>query len=125
MYIKHLDQKDVHGALESIGAQYDRLISENKSLREQLARFNESDAIMKQKRITEGIWRRSLLVMTDKEAEAEIAFREAHNHFNGTKIGMTSSTFQYEISGTGIGTVLKIKCPFCGEERDITDYEAW
>lgn len=26
---------------------------------------------------------------------------------------------------TGIGTIFKVKCPICGEEKDITDSEAW
>lgn len=28
-------------------------------------------------------------------------------------------------TGTGIGTILHVKCPICGEEEDITDMEAW
>lgn len=35
------------------------------------------------------------------------------------------SNFIYDLTGTGIGTVIKIKCPVCGEEQDITDYDCW
>lgn len=71
------------------------------------------------------IRKRSLLVMTEKEAESEIRFRDEHAHFRGTKMSLFHSTFQYEITGTGIGTILKIRCPQCGQEQDITDYDAW
>lgn len=125
MYIKRLDQRGVHDALKNVGYEFDRLIEENKSLRERIAKFNEAEVIAEQKAIAEDIRKRSLLVMTEKESDAEIAFRNAHNHYRGLKIGMYGSTFQYEISGAGIGTVLKIRCPVCGEERDITDYDAW
>ena len=27
--------------------------------------------------------------------------------------------------GTGIGLITKVKCPICGEEKDITDIEVW
>lgn len=33
--------------------------------------------------------------------------------------------YLYELTGTGIGTAITIKCPVCGEEKDITDYDCW
>ena len=35
------------------------------------------------------------------------------------------SRFIYDLQGTGIGTVVKIKCPICGAEEDMTDIESW
>lgn len=125
MYLNHLSQKDVHEYLEAVGRQYDRLNDENKSLRERIASFNEADEIKKHSDAVRDIRKRSLLVMTEKEAEAEIRFRDEHAHFRGTKMSLFHSIFQYEITGTGIGTILKIRCPRCGQEQDITDYDAW
>lgn len=125
MYLNHLSQKDVHEYLEAVGRQYDRLNDENKSLRERIASFNEADEIKKHADAVKDIRKRSLLVMTEKEAESEIRFRDEHAHFRGTKMSLFHSTFQYEITGTGIGTILKIRCPQCGQEQDITDYDAW
>lgn len=31
------------------------------------------------------------------------------------------NTYIYEITGTSIGEIIKIKCPICGEELDITE----
>jgi hypothetical protein len=28
-------------------------------------------------------------------------------------------------NGSGIGTIISVKCPICGEEQDITDYTNW
>ena len=125
MYMHHLDKKGVHEYLAAVGRQYDRLDDENRSLRERIASFNESDAIKEQKEIADNIRKHSLIILTEKEVESEIRFRDAHNHHRGLKVGLFSSTFQYEITGTGVGTILKIRCPVCGEERDITDYDAW
>lgn len=36
-----------------------------------------------------------------------------------------SSTFQYIFEPNGIGTVVTIKCPYCGETKDITDIDCW
>lgn len=125
MYLNHLSQKDVHEYLEAVGRQYDRLNDENKSLMERIASFNEADEIKKHADAVKDIRKRSLLVMTEKEVQSEIRFRDEHTHFRGTKMSLFHSTFQYEITGTGVGTILKIRCPQCGQEQDITDYDAW
>lgn len=90
-----------------------------------IASFNEANEIKKHADAVEDIRKRSLLVMTEKEVESETRFRDEHTHFRGTKMSLFHSTFQYEITGTGIGTILKIRCPQCGQEQDITDYDAW
>ena len=28
-------------------------------------------------------------------------------------------------TGTGVGVILKVVCPICGESEDITDTEVW
>ena len=60
-----------------------------------------------------------------KEKEAYETFEREHIHDR-----MTSKTHgglvPYLIpEGTGIGTLLRVKCPICGEEKDITDIGAW
>lgn len=35
------------------------------------------------------------------------------------------SHFIYDITETGIGTIVKVKCPACGVEEDITDVNNW
>ena len=61
----------------------------------------------------------SLQVLSDKEISQ---FREfKYNHYKTYK---TNDVLVF-LSPTGIGTVIKIKCPECGEEVDITDCDNW
>ena len=61
----------------------------------------------------------SLQVLSDKEISQ---FREfKYNHYKSCK---TNDVLVF-LSPTGIGTVIKIKCPKCGEEVDITDIDHW
>lgn len=60
-----------------------------------------------------------------KEKKAYEEFEKKHMHdrltskYNGGRGPYLIPT------GTGIGTILKVKCPICGEEEDITDTEVW
>jgi hypothetical protein len=36
-----------------------------------------------------------------------------------------STPFKYIFTPTGIGNAVTIKCPCCGEEKDITDVSCW
>ena len=61
----------------------------------------------------------SLQVLSNKEMSQ---FREfKHSHY---KTCGTSDTWVL-LSPTGIGTAIKLKCPKCGEEVDITDIDHW
>ena len=62
---------------------------------------------------------------SQKELNAYNQFIKDHMHdretskYNGGRAPYLIPTH------TGIGTVLHVKCPICGAERDITDTEAW
>ena len=62
---------------------------------------------------------------SEKEKQAYLDFEKAHTHdrlsskYNGGRAPYLIPT------GTGFGTNLKVKCPICGEEKDITDTEVW
>ena len=61
----------------------------------------------------------SLQVLSDKEMSQ---FREfKYNHYKSCK---TSDVLVF-LSPTGIGTIIKLKCPKCGEEVNITDIDHW
>ena len=61
----------------------------------------------------------SLQVLSDKEM---LQFKEfKHSHYKSCG---TSDTWVL-LSPTGIGTAIKLKCPKCGEELDITDCDHW
>ena len=66
------------------------------------------------------IRRRSLLIMLDAECGANKRFLEHHHKKCGN-----GNIFQYELHGTGVGIVIRVKCPVCGEQEDITDTDNW
>ena len=55
-----------------------------------------------------------------EQARAESFFKEHKQCYKSSTIGGG-----YEFWPTGIGTVIKCKCGFCGAEQDITDYDCW
>ena len=61
----------------------------------------------------------SLQVLSDKEMSQFKEFKYSHYKSCGT------SDVWVLLSPTGIGTAIKLKCPKCGEELDITDCDHW
>ena len=61
----------------------------------------------------------SLQVLSDKEMLQFKEFKHSHYKSCGT------SDVWVLLSPTGIGTAIKLKCPKCGEELDITDCNHW
>lgn len=95
-------------------------------LRKALSEYNKDYEISKYKEQAEDIRNHSLLIMSDREMKDEKAFREHHYELhNGGKYKSIANTYVYELTGTGLGCLIKIKCPICGEEKDITDTDSW
>ena len=61
----------------------------------------------------------SLQVLSDKEMSQFRDFK--HSHYKTCK----TNDVWVLLSPTGIGTAIKLKCPKCGEELDITDCDHW
>lgn len=61
----------------------------------------------------------TLAVLSPVEYERAKTFRE--KHYQSCK----NNRYIYDLEGTGIGTIVKIKCPVCGEEKNITDLDSW
>lgn len=62
--------------------------------------------------------------LTEKEEEEYKKFMEEHIHkdiYTGAIGGGQSITFQ----PNAIGRAVICKCGLCGEEKNITDYDAW
>ena len=61
----------------------------------------------------------SLQVLSNKEMSQFREFKHSHYKTCGT------SDVCVLLSPTGIGTIIKLKCPKCKEELDITDINYW
>ena len=71
------------------------------------------------KKEIERLWNNSIYVCVGNEKEMYNEFKTKHYKSCGT-----SNTI-IELTPTGIGTAIKVKCPICGEEVDITDTNCW
>ena len=61
----------------------------------------------------------SLQVLSDKEMSQFREFKHSHYKNCGT------NDVYVLLSPTGIGTIIKLKCPKCSEEVDITECDHW
>lgn len=113
-------EKNIQQSVETIKQSVDYLIRDNKALRLQIKEFNKDTEIQAKDKELKSVWDHALCVMSDKESKTRRKFVEQHYKSCGN-----AGTYIYELSGTGIGTVIKIKCPVCGAEEDITDYDSW
>lgn len=109
--------------LEQLKLLYEHECDANRSLRKTLNEYNKDTEVQEKQKQIDDLWRRSLLVMSPKEADAERAFR--YKHYERHHAYSHCSTYTYEITGTGIGNIIKITCPICGESEDITDTDSW
>ena len=62
----------------------------------------------------------SLCILSDKESSELSRFKLEHFNSCGN-----SSRFIYDILHTGIGTIIKVRCPVCEKDEDITDNGSW
>lgn len=113
-------KRDMRKLLCEVQAEYDRQANATEYFRKQCQAFRKDQEIQELETQVAALRHRSLHVMS--EAEYNLAENFRHYHYEKCKNG---STFQYELSGTGIGTIISIICPVCGERKDITDIESW
>lgn len=113
-------EKNIESSLVKIKESADYLVQRNRELSEQLNQYDENAGIKAKEDKIRSIYQRAVAVLSPVEHERCKAFREHHYQFckNGGR-------FIYDLQGTGIGTIVKIKCPICGIEKDITDAESW
>lgn len=110
---KHFRQKEI---------EYQRTI---RILRDKLKQCNQDkESILAEKLQLEdeiqSIQQRSISVLSPVEYDCDKNFRD--RHYQSCKNG---GHYVYDLEGTGIGTIVRVKCPVCGIEEDITDYEVW
>ena len=98
----------------------------NEKLQERLREYNKDEEIASRNDMIKRLEKNALLIMSDKETENRLKFIERHYklHNNG-KFKAIGNTYIYSLTGTGLGTLITIKCPICGEEEDITDTNSW
>lgn len=62
--------------------------------------------------------------LSDIENEMANTFKELHKKCR-PKGREVYAPYSYIFTPTGIGVAVKIVCPYCGENKDITDVGCW
>lgn len=106
--------RDFKGLLKDVQDEYDFLAELNKSLQKKVAEWNKDEEIQRAVEMAEYCRTHSLCQMSDNEKKAERAFRDSH--YKSCKNG---SKYLYELTGTGIGTAITIKCPVCAKKKTL------
>ena len=115
---------NIQDLLAKVQKQYDALEEENQRLRNELFNYSKEEEVKKAKDHAKYIADHALLLMSDDEIAAAAEFKKKHYEKCYPKAKVTSSWI-YRLSGTGIGTVIEITCPYCKESADITDISSW
>lgn len=113
-------EKNIQQSVETIKKSVDYLVRDNKALRATINRYDKESGIKAKEDEIREIHQRAITVLSPKEYERDKAFRDRHY-----QICKNGSRFIYDLQGTGIGTIVKVKCPVCGIEEDITDIDSW
>lgn len=115
-----LDNQIFDECLETIKRAYQSVCDSRDSLREQLSSWNKDEEIQAARRQAEEYRRLSLFQCSEKEMVSIKEFRSRHDQSCKNR-----DCYQYELTRTSIGTGIKIRCPRCGEEENVTDFDCW
>ena len=113
-------EKKIKKSVETIKKSVYYLVRDNKALRATIKRYDKESGIKAKEDEIQSIQKRAISVLSPVEYDRDRAFRERHY-----QLCKNGSRFIYDLQGTGIGTIVKIKCPICGKEEDITDLDSW
>ena len=120
--------EDFDKTIEKLKVSYEYMKEKVKKMQETLDEWNKDEEIQKLKEEKKYITNHCLLGgLSDKELADIKAFQKKHYETccgNG-KYKSKGNTWRYEISGTGLGHIIKIQCPECNEWLDVTDIDNW
>lgn len=120
MSTNYLFKQDIKKLLVGIYEEYDRQVSLVEYFRNKCKEFRKDEEMQQLEDELKRTKSLSLHLMSEKERKDEQDFR--HTHYERCGNG---NDYVYELIGTGIGTVIYITCPVCGEQKDITDIGDW
>lgn len=118
--IKYSAKKDMRELLECVQAEYDKQVNLVDYFRKKCEAFRKDNEIQKLEKKAAELRMYSIHVLSEKEYINDTAFRKAH-----CMSCRNEGTFQYELTETGAGTIIFVRCPVCGKSKDITDTSSW
>ena len=117
--------KDFDEMLEKVREQYHYMEERVSEAQRAVREFRKDEEIADANARADYFASHSLHTFSDKERESDRAFREKHYEMHKSHTKASGNTYIYTLTGTGIGTCITVKCPICGEEEDITDFDNW
>ena len=121
---KELSQM-VFNSIEYYKNRADRIAKDNKDLREKGLEMAEEGLKNQITRLEERLKMSYGEFASQKEKDRYEDFTKRHMHDRATSRANGGKCPYLIPTGTGIGTILHVKCPICGEEEDITDGDVW
>ena len=117
--------KDVKKILQELSDEIELMQEDHNDLVESYRKLKDEkfkdEEIKRLKEELDFYQRNTLVTLSDKQRENARRFQK--EHYENCETGMIS--FKYIIIPTGIGNVVEIRCPKCGEILDLTDYDLW
>ena len=117
--------KDVKKMLQELSDKIELMQEDHNDLVESYRKLKDEkfkdEEIKRLKKELDFYQRNTLVTLSDKQKENARRFQK--EHYENCDTGMMS--FKYTIIPTGIGNVVEIRCPKCGEILDLTDYDLW
>ena len=110
--------QELSDKIELMQEDHDDLVESYRKLKDE--KFKDEE-IKRLKEELDFYQRNTLVTLSDKQRENARRFQKEHR--DNCETGMRS--FKYTIIPTGIGNVVEIRCPKCGEILDLTDYDMW
>lgn len=110
--------QELSDKIELMQEDHDDLVESYRKLKDE--KFKDEE-IKRLKKELDFYQRNTLVTLSDKQRENARRFQK--EHYENCKTGKVS--FKYTIIPTGIGNVVEIRCPKCGEILDLTDYDMW
>lgn len=110
--------QELSDKIELMQEDHDDLVESYRKLKDE--KFKDEE-IKRLKEELDFYQRNTLVTLSDKQRENARCFQK--EHYENCETGMMS--FKYTIIPTGIGNVVEIRCPKCGEILDLTDYDLW
>ena len=110
--------QELSDKIELMQEDHDDLVESYRKLKDE--KFKDEE-IKRLKEELDFYQRNTLVTLSDKQRENARRFQK--EHYENCETGMIS--FKYTIIPTGIGNVVEIRCPKCGEILDLTDYDMW
>ena len=117
--------KDVKEMLQELSDKIELMQEDHNDLVESYRKLKDEkfkdEEIKRLKEELDFYQRNTLVTLSDKQRENARRFQK--EHYENCETGKVS--FKYTIIPTGIGNVVEIRCPKCGEILDLTNYDLW